>query len=363
MPYTVEEIAAALGARAEGAVALPMARPAHPAEAGPDDLAIAFDETHAARLAEGRARAAALSDGMDWRALGLEAAILVARPRYALAGLTERFAPPPEGAPGVDPRAAVAEDAVIGEGARIGPFCVIGAAARIGPRTTLAAHVTVGAGATIGCDGLIHAGVRIGRDVTIGDRAILQANAVIGADGFSYVTPQPGSVESVAATGRVAEDARNLRLARIHSLGAVTLGDDVEIGAGAAIDRGTLVDTTVGSGAKIDNLVQIGHNVAVGRNCLICAQVGVAGSARIGDRVVLGGQVGVADHVRIGSDVVVGAKSAVGVDAPDGSVLLGAPATSRDEALHIFLGWRRLPRLIATVAELKKRLSALESKR
>ena len=363
MAHTVAEIAAALDARAEGLTELAMARPAHPAEAGAGDLAIAFDAAHQSRLAEGAARAAVLADGSDWRALGLEAAILVGRPRYALAGLTQAFAPPPETPRGVHPSAVVAQDAEIAEGAAIGPFCVLGAGARIGARAVLAAHVTVGAGAEIGADGLLHEGVRIGRGVRIGARAIIHANAVIGADGFSFVTPQPGAVESVAATGRVAEDARNHRFARIHSLGAVRIGDDVEIGAGSTIDRGTLTDTRIGDGAKIDNLVQIGHNVSIGATCLLCAQVGVAGSARIGDRVVLGGKAGVADHVRIGSDTVVGAASGVAADAPDGSVLLGAPALPREEMLRIALGWRRLPRLIETVSALKKRLSAVEASR
>lgn len=361
--HTVGAIAAALNAEAAGEVGLAVARPAHPAEAGPDDLAIAFDDHHAALLAAGRARAAVLAAGTDWRALGLRAAVLVGRPRYALAGLTQSFAAPPETPPGVHPMAVVAPDAALGEAVAIGPFCVVGEGAEIGAGSILSAHVTVGARVRIGAGALLHPGVRIGRDVTVGARAILHQNAVIGADGFSFVTPQPGSVESVAATGRVAEDARNLRFARIHSLGAVTLGDDVEIGAGATIDRGTLTDTRVGDGAKIDNLVQVGHNVRIGSNCLLCAQVGVAGSTTIGDRVVLGGQVGVADHVTIGSDVVIGARSGVAGDAPDGAVLLGAPATPRDEALRIMLGWRRLPRLIDAVADLKKRLSAIESKR
>ena len=363
MAHSLAEIAAALNARAEGAVDRAVRRPAHPAEAGPDDLAVAFDAAHAARLREGSARAAVLSEGADWRALGLEGAVLVSRPRYALAGLTQAFAPPLGAAPGVHPSAVVDPSAEIGDGAAVGPLCVVEAGARIGPRTTLMAQVHVGAEARIGADGLLHPGARVGRGVAIGDRVVLQPNAVVGGDGFSFVTPAPGAVESVAATGRVAEDARNLRFVRIHALAAVTIGDDVEIGAGAAVDRGTLSDTRIGSGTKIDNLVQVGHNVRIGSTCLLCAQVGVAGSATIGDRVVLGGQAGVADHVAIGSDVVIGAKSGVVANAPDGSVLLGAPAVPRAEMLEIALSWRRLPRLLATARDLKKRLSALETSR
>ena len=363
MPLTLSEIAVALGARFEGDGALSIARAAHPAEAGENDIAVAMDTGHEAALAKGRARAALLKAGADWRGLGLLGAILVERPRYALAGLTQAFAVAPGVAPGVHPSAVVSADATLGAGVAVGPLCVIGAGAAIGDNATLVAQVHVGDGARIGPDALIHPGVRICAGVTIGARAILHPNAVIGSDGFSFVTPSRGSVESVEATGRVAEDARNLRWARIHALGAVTLGDDVEIGAGATIDSGTLADTRIGDGTKIDNLVQVGHNVRIGANCLLCAQVGVAGSAQIGDRVVLGGQSGVADHVRIGDDVVAGARSGVAGDAKPGSVLLGAPAIPRGEALAVMLAQRRLPGLVETVRALKKRLSAIDPSR
>lgn len=363
MPLSLSRIASALGARFEGDGALIIARPAHPAEAGEHDLAVAMDAAHVAALTKGRARAALLKAGEDWRGLGLLGAILVERPRYALAGLTQAFAVAPSAPPGVHPSAVVAPDATLGAGVAVGPLCVIGAGAVIGADTTLVAQVYVGDGVRIGPGAFVHPGVRICAGVTVGARAILHPNAVIGSDGFSFVTPSPGSVESVEATGRVAEDAHNLRWARIHALGAVTLGDDVEIGAGATIDSGTLTDTRIGSGTKIDNLVQVGHNVRVGANCLLCAQVGVAGSAVIGDRVVLGGQGGVADHVRIGDDVVAGARAGVASDVRSGSVLLGAPAIPRDEALAMMLAQRRLPKLIETVRALKKRLSATDPSR
>jgi len=210
---------------------------------------------------------------------------------------------------------------------------------------------------------LIHSGARIGARVTIGARVIIHQNAVIGADGFSFVTPQLGAVEAAKADGGSRSDTQNTSLARIHSLGAVTLGDDVEIGAGTSIDRGTLTDTRIGSGTKLDNQVQIGHNVQVGSTCMLCAQVGVAGSAEIGDRVVLGGKVGVADHVKIGSDVLVGAASAVATNIPSRNIMMGVPAVKRDEALRGVMALRRLPRLFETVEALKKRLSALDGDR
>lgn len=188
--------------------------------------------------------------------------------------------------------------------------------------------------------------MRIADGVRIGARFIAQPNAVIGGDGFSFVTPEKGAVESAKATGAVALDALNTIHARIHSLGAVRIGDDVEVGAAACIDRGTLADTRIGNGAKIDNLVQIGHNVQVGDHCLLCSQVGIAGSAEIGDRVVLGGKVGVADHVDIGHDAVIAAASGVGASVKPRSVMMGAPAMPRDEWFRMMMAMRRLPRLI-----------------
>jgi UDP-3-O-[3-hydroxymyristoyl] glucosamine N-acyltransferase len=363
MTDRLSDIAEALGLRFEGDGSLVVSGVRHPAQAGPEHLAVAADKAHVEALRSGSAAAALLAEGTDWRALGLRAAIFAPRPRFALAGLTQRFDAAPQRRAGTHPTAVISPDARVAADASIGPFCVVEDGAEIGRGCTLVAHVHVDAGARLGDGCLVHAGARIGWGVSIGARAIIHANAVIGADGFSFVTPERGAVESAKATGAVAADARNTGFARIHSLGAVAIGDDVEIGACASIDRGTLTDTRIGDGAKIDNQVQIGHNVAVGRNCLLCAQVGVAGSARIGDRVVLGGKAGVADHVVIGDDVVVGGASAVGGDVRAGSVVLGAPAVPRDEALAMFLAWRRLPRLITTVRDLKKRLSATDASR
>jgi UDP-3-O-[3-hydroxymyristoyl] glucosamine N-acyltransferase len=354
--HRIGDIAAAIGARVSGDADLRVRGLRHPAEAGPEDLAMAGDARHVAALAQGGARAAVLAEDADWRALGLQAAIHVGRPRAALAGLTQAMDAAPRPAAGVHPTAVIDPDAALGDDVGVGPFCVVEAGARIGAGARLAAHIHVGAGARIGDAALIHPGVRIGHGVRIGDRAIIHANAVIGADGFSFVTPQRGAVESAKATGAVAADARNLRLDRIHSLGAVWIGDDVEIGACTTIDRGTLADTRVGSGTKIDNQVQLGHNVRVGENCMICAQAGVAGSTTIGDRVVLGGKVGIADHILIGDDVIAGAHAGVGTDLPSGSVVLGSPAVPRNEALAIMLAWRRLPKLVTQVRAMARKL-------
>jgi len=363
MPHlTIETLATALDATFEGDGSLAVSRPAHPDEAGEaGTIAIATSPEFVAKLSG--ASAAVLAEGTDWQALGLKAAIFVGRPRYALSGVTTAFAPPIDLAPGIHETAFVDPSATLGEGVAVGPFAFIGAGASVGAGSQILSHVSIGADARVGEGALIHSGARIGARVTIGARAIIHQNAVIGADGFSFVTPQMGAVEAAKAGGGSTSATQNTSLARIHSLGGVTLGDDVEIGACTTIDRGTLTDTRIGDGTKLDNQVQIGHNVRIGSTCMLCAQVGIAGSAVVGDRVVLGGKVGVADHVTIGSDVLVGAASAVATNIPSRNIMMGVPAVKRDEALRGVMALRRLPRLFETVDALKKRLSALDGDR
>ena len=358
MALTIGELAAVLGATVEGDLGLLVARPAEPALAGPDDLALAMDKSFAEGLAQGSARAAILWPGADWRALGLNAAIFVPRPRYAMAGVTGAFSVEPELEPGISKLALVHPDAVLGENVRIGPFVAIGARARIGDNARILSHVSIAEDVVIGADALIFSGVRIGARVRIGRDFIAQPNAVIGSDGFSFVTPKPGTIDSVKATGKTDGEAQGY--VRINSIGSVVIGDDVEVGAACAIDRGTIADTTIGDGTKIDNLVQIGHNVKVGSTCLLCGQVGIAGSTVIGDRVVLGGQVGVADHLRIGSNVVVAGKSAISSHVAANLVMMGNPAVRMDQNVEIYKNLRRLPRLVRAVDELREQLKPKE---
>lgn len=354
MRYRIDTIARALGARFEGNGALEFTHAAEPAHAGPKALAIASDPKYAAGLAQGAARAALLWEGADWQALGLEAAIFAPRPRYALAGLTTAMDPGPVIAPGVHPSAVIDPGATVGPGAAIGPFVWIGPGARVGARARIAAHASIAEGARIGDDALIHAGVRIGARVRIGDRFIAQPGAVIGADGFSFVTPEKSAVEAVRETLGDRGETAGQSWTRIHSLGSITLGDDVEIGANSTVDRGTIRDTEIGSGTRIDNLVQVGHNAIIGRDCLICGQAGVAGSARIGDRVVLGGRTAVSDHITVGDDVVTGGGTGVLSDVPAGRVMFGTPATKMETQIEIYKALRRLPRLVNQVAALRK---------
>ena len=361
MPHTIREIADALGAQVFGDDSLPIDGAAEPAGAGERDLALAMKPEYAEGLAQGNARAAILWPGANWEALGLEAAIVVPRPRYALSGLTTLLDPGPEIAEGIHPTAVIDPSAEIGEGARIGPFVVIGRGARIGAGARIASHVSIGAGAKIGGDAMILDGVRIGHHVRIGDRFIAQPGCVIGADGFSFVTPEKSTVET-AREGLTSDiDAQTQSWTRIHSLGAVEIGDDVEIGANSTIDRGTIRATTIGSGTKLDNLVHIGHNCQIGEHCLLCGQTGIAGSVKVGSRVVLGGQTGVSDNIFIGDDVVAGGATKIFSNVPKGRVIFGSPAIKIEQQIEASKNIRRLPRLFRDVADLKKAVSKNEN--
>ena len=352
--FTLSQIAEALGRPVEGDGTLAFARASEPAAAGGDDLALAMSPAYGPALKAGKARAAILWEGADWRSFGLEGAILVPRARLAMAGITAALDPGPHMNVGVHPTAIVEDGAILGEGASIGPYAVIGVRARIGARARIAAHVSVAEDAVIGDDVLLMQGVRIGARVRIGDRFVAQPGAAIGGDGFSFVTPEESGVEKVRRTLGDQGEVRAQSWVRIHSLGSVRIGDDVEVGANSTIDRGTVADTTVGRGTKIDNLVMIGHNNRIGEDCLICGQVGLAGGSTIGDRVVLGGQCGVTDNITIGNDVVAGGASKIFSRVRDGEVILGSPAVKMETNMAMYRALRRLPRALEHLAELRK---------
>ncbi|MEY5037435.1 MAG: hypothetical protein RL472_541 [Pseudomonadota bacterium] len=361
MAHSIAEIAKALGAEAVGEVSLRVERASEPAMAGPDDLALAMDPRYADGLAKGKARAAMLWPGADWQGLGLKAAIFAPRGRLAMAGLSRMMDPGPDLAPGVHAMTAIDPTAKIGAGAAIGPFVSIGRGARIGARARIAAHVSIAEDAVIGDDALILHGAHIGARVEIGHRFICQPGAVIGADGFSFVTPEKSGVEEIRETLSQRNEIHEQSWTRIHSLGAVTIGDDVEIGANCTIDRGTIRNTVIGRGTKLDNQVHIGHNVQVGEDTLLCGQVGIAGSSRIGNRVVLAGQVGVNDNIFVGDDVIAGGGTKIFTNAPKGRVLLGYPAVKMETHVEIQKALRRLPRLGPRVAALEAVISPSSS--
>ncbi len=351
--FTLDQIAEALGRPVEGDGSIRLSRAAEPSAAGPDDLALAMSPAYADALASGQARVAILWEGADWRAMGLLGAITVPRARLAMAQITRALDPGPAFHAGIHPTVILGEGSEIGDGARIDPYVCIGANVRIAAGARIGAHVSIGDGVTLGADALIHAGVRIGDGVTIGDRFVAQPGAVIGGDGFSFVTPEESGVERVRRTLGDQGTPTVQSWTRIHSLGSVTIGDDVEIGANAAIDRGTIADTTIGRGTKIDNLVHVGHNNRIGEDCLICGQVGLAGGSTLGDRVVLGGQCGVTDNVTIGNDVVAGGASKIFTRVRDGEVILGSPAVKMETNMAMYRALRRLPRALESLAELR----------
>ena len=353
MAYRIKDIARALGAEAAGDMDFAIVGAAEPASAGPLDLALAMDPRYAEGLRAGTARVALLWPGADWQGFGLKAAIFAPRGRLAMARLTALMDKGLQIAPGRHPMALIDPTAAVAPDAAIGPFVTIGAGVGIGPGARIGSHVSVGEGARIGADALIHPGARIGARVVIGDRFICHSGAVIGADGFSFVTENVSGVEDVRATLGQRDEIRDQHWTRIHSLGAVSIGDDVEIGANCTIDRGTIRNTELGSGTKLDDLVHVAHNVRIGRDCLICGQAGIAGSSVIGDRVVLGGQCGVSDNIFVGNDVIAGGATKIFTNAPAGRVLLGSPAIKMETHVALQKALRRLPRLFTRVAALE----------
>lgn len=351
--FTIAEIADAIGGQAVGDAELRVSHASEPTNAQADALALAMSPKYAEALSEGNARAAMLWGDADWQELGLEAAVLVSRPRYAMSSMTRLMDPGHDVEQGIHATSIVHPTARIGPDAAVGPFVLIGANVEIGSGATISSHVSIAENASIGKDSLILQGVRIGARVRIGANFIAQPGAVIGADGFSFVTPQKSGVEKARESLGDQGEKIDQSWTRIHSLGSVTIGNNVEIGANSTVDRGTVRNTSVADGSKLDNLVHLGHNVQVGRDCLLCGQVGVAGSVKIGDRVVLGGQVGVSDNIFVGDDVIAGGGTKIMSNAPAGRVLLGYPAVKMDTQIEMQKAMRRLPRFMKQAREEK----------
>ncbi|WP_170398921.1 UDP-3-O-(3-hydroxymyristoyl)glucosamine N-acyltransferase [Ruegeria arenilitoris] len=354
MHYTIQQIADALGAESQGDTSLIVERAAEPADAGATDLAMAMSPKYAEALSSASARAAVLWEGADWQALGLEAAIFVPRPRMAMAGVTAMLDRGQGVEPGIHPSAVIDPTAEIGEGASIGPLAVIGARVKIGKGAVIGPHCVIGMDAVLGDQAMLREMVSIGARAQIGDRFIAQPGARIGGDGFSFVTPEVSGAENARKTMGDQGDARAQSWLRIHSLGAVEIGDDVEVGANCTVDNGTIRNTCIGNGSKLDNLVHVGHNTRVGQDCLLCGQTGVSGSVEIGNNVVLGGQTGVVDNIFIGDGVIAGGGTKILSNVPAGRVIMGYPGIKMDTHTDIYKAQRRLPRMARDVEALKK---------
>lgn len=269
-----------------------------------------------------------------------QALMMTRDPSLAMAKLCEKIQEKlyvkPE--PGLHPSAWIHSDAHVGEGASIGPGCFVGAGSNIGEGTILEHGVHVGDNVKIGADCCIMANVVIRDRCVVGDRVRIHSGTVVGADGFGYV--QVGNLPDVVHY-------------KVPQIGIVVIEDDVEIGANCAIDRARLGETRIGQGSKLDNLVQIGHNVRIGRRCILCAQVGIAGSTTIGDYVVLWGQAGTVGHIKIGNFAFVGAQAGVAKSLPDGAKVTGTPARPLSDTLRADAALLKLPSIMAELRKIR----------
>jgi UDP-3-O-[3-hydroxymyristoyl] glucosamine N-acyltransferase len=327
---TLAELARHLGGELLGDPHARVLRVASPETAGPDAVVVCGSAEALRTALERGAGAVVVPRGLDVQA----PAVRVQEPRRALAVLLELLGPRRRHPSGVHPTAQVAPTARLGSGVSLGAFAVVEDGAEVGARTVLYPFAYVGPHASVGEDCVLYPHVVVSQGTRVGHRVILHAGCVLGADGFGFVPGEQGHQ-------------------KIPQVGVVVVEDDVEIGACTTVDRATLGETRIGAGTKIDNLVQVAHNVRIGRRCLIAAQCGIAGSAVLEDGVVLAGQVGVGDHVRIGAGAVVLAQSGVTKDVPAGETVYGHPAQPRRQELAEQAARRRLP-------ELLRRLQAVE---
>lgn len=313
-------------------------------DAGPGDISFVANPRYASDAALTRATAVFVSE--EWVAECPAVLIRVKNPDAAFAKAAALFyAPPPRPVGGVHPSAVVAADAELGEGVSIGPLCVVEAGAKIGAGTVLVANCYVGYRSEIGENTLLYPQVSLREFVKVGNRTILHNGTVVGSDGFGYSV-----------------DDKGVRT-KIPQIGTVEIGDDVEIGANTTIDRARFGKTKIGNGVKIDNLVQIAHNVVIGDHAVVVAQVGIAGSTAIGPKAILAGQAGVAGHLTVGAGAIVGPGSGVTKDIPAGVHVMGMPAVPIDKMKRAHAGIMLLPKMKERLAALDSRICALEAKR
>ena len=338
---TLRELAQRLGCRLDGDGSIEIGRVATLEAAGPGDLSFLANPRYAPQVATTRAAAVIVAED----AAPAPCAMLRARDPYlAFASAAALLAPDDRPAPGVSPAAHVDPGAAIGPGCHIGAFASVGNGAVIGARTIVHPHAVIYAGVTIGDDCVIHAHASIRERCSIGDRVVIQNGAVIGSDGFGFAPRPDGTYQ------------------KIPQVAPVVIENDVEIGANTAIDRPAVGETRIQAGTKIDNLVQVAHGVRVGRNVMLAAQVGIAGSTTIGDSSVLGGQVGVAGHLHIGKGTRATAQTGIPNSLPDGAFVSGYPAIDNRDWLKSSVVFKRLPEIRKTLAELEKRLAGVEAR-
>lgn len=335
MALSAAEIAGHLGGEVLGNPALLLKGFAPADRAQPGDLTFAENESYFAR-AEQSAAAAVIIDGAFTSTR--KVLIRVPNARIAFAKVLPLFFPAPVFPPGIHSTAIVPESAAVDPTAHIGPYCVLSEGVQIGPRSVLQGGDFIGPKCILGEDVNLFPHVTVYPATEIGNRVRIHSGTVIGSDGFGYV-----------------QDAGVHR--KVPQIGSVLIRDDVEIGANVTIDRGALGPTVIGRGTKIDNLVQIAHNVTIGEHCLVVSQAGIAGSSKLGNHVVLAGQVGVAGHLKIGNHVSVAAQSGVMRSIPDGEKWLWSPAQPDRQAKRQMIALQQLPDLLRRFNDLEKRLA------
>ena len=355
--FTVEEITHIVGGMLTKVVGAEISQIAPPLLADEKTLALALGEDEIANLANSKAKAALVPLGVQIDGL---TTIEVERPRLAMMKLLNLFYVAPEVNKGIHPTATVHETAKLGENVQVGPNVVIGRDAVIGDNTKILANSYIGGGVKIGKNCFFHANVNIGDRVQVGDDVILHHGVSLGADGFSFVTENPDNIEQARKEGAIKEENIQQVIFKIPSIGSVVIGNNVEIGANTAIDRGTIENTVIGDNTKIDDLVMIGHNCKIGKCCLIVSQVGIAGSCVIGDRVVIAGQAGLADHINIGSDTIITAKAGVTKSFPEKSIVVGIPAVPRKEFIKQLKTMKDAQEIFAKFRKYEPMLTAFE---
>ncbi len=334
MHFTAAQIANHLQGEVVGDPETPLAGFALADRAQPGDLTFAENEEFFAR-AESSAASAIIVAG-DHASSG-KVLIRVPNARVAFAKALALFFPEPAQPPGVHASAVVARSAQIDPAAHIGPNCIVGERVRIDAGVVLLAGDFVGDDCQLGAGTVLYPNVTLYPRTELGLRVRIHSGTVIGSDGFGYVL-----------------DAGIHR--KVPQIGNVILGDDVEIGANVTIDRGALKPTVIGRGTKIDNLVQIGHNVQIGEHCLVISQVGIAGSCELGNYVILAGQAGISGHLKIGNQATVSAQSGVMHNIPAGEKWLGSPAQPDKQTKRQMLAIQRLPTLLRRVAQIEQKL-------
>jgi UDP-3-O-[3-hydroxymyristoyl] glucosamine N-acyltransferase len=341
------EIAAFLGVPLEGGAQAgdKVVRGIAPLEsASPEDLSFLENPRYASRLADSKAGCILLAP--EHRSLaGDKACLFSKKPRLDFVRVIRHWFYTPElPAEGIHPSAIIAPDAVLSPGCRIAAYVVVEAGAVIGPRSALFPFCYVGRGSRLGADCVLHPSAVVLHGCRLGDRVVLQPGAVVGSDGFGFEPNPPSGYE------------------KFPQIGWVEVGDDVEIQANACVDRGSIGPTRIGKGAKLDNLVQVAHNVVVGEHTVMAAQSGISGSTRIGSWVTIAGQAGAAGHLTIGDQAILTAQAGAGKDIPAGAMMTGTPAQPTLEHHRGLAELNRIGELRKTVKELGKRLAELEKK-